>query len=122
LYVIKPEVDEGAAGGGYIDRLLQVTEPMANNRASATISQKDLEELITNKKSTEIFDIDIPSDQILSDPGKILNPDIFDELSDSMQRTGISDNKSKPKQNSQLDTPDVSMEQSKSSRMNNLNK
>jgi len=120
--VIKPEVDEGAAGGGYIDRLLQVTEPMANNRASATISQKDLEELITNKKSTEIFDIDIPSDQILSDPGKILNPDIFDELSDSMQRTGISDNKSKPKQNSQLDTPDVSMEQSKSSRMNNLNK
>jgi len=32
--VIKPEVDEGAAGGGYIDRLLQVTEPMANNRAS----------------------------------------------------------------------------------------
>ena len=31
--VIKPEVDEGAAGGGYIDRLLQVTEPMANNRA-----------------------------------------------------------------------------------------
>ena len=48
---------------------------------------------------------------------------IWDELSDSMQRTGISDNnRSKPKQNSQLDTPDVSMEQSKSSRMNNLNK
>ena len=44
---------------------------------SATISQKDLEELITNKKSTEIFDIDIPSDQILSDPGKILNPGMY---------------------------------------------
>lgn len=80
--------------------------------------------MITNSQSSEI--VDIPSDQILSDPGKFLkddfNPGIWDDLSDSMQRTAISDNKSKPKQNSQLDTPDVSMEQSKSSRMNNLNK
>merc|ERR1711902_175072 len=44
--VIKPEVDDGATGGGFIDRLIDATDPMANNRASATISQKDLEELI----------------------------------------------------------------------------
>jgi len=118
--VIKSEDDEGASGGGFIDRLIDATDSMAK---SGTISQKDLKDLITNNQSSGI--VDIPSDQIISDPDKLINefnPGIWDELSDSMQRTGISDNRSKPKQNSQLDTPDVSMEQSKSSRMNNLNK
>jgi len=119
--VIKPEVDDGATGGGFIDRLIDATDSMAK---SGTISQKDLKDLITNNQSGGI--VDIPSDQLPIDSKELINdfnPGIWDELSDSMQRTGISDNnRSKPKQNSQLDTPDVSMEQSKSSRMNNLNK
>merc|ERR1711879_591625 len=80
--------------------------------------------MVINNQSGGI--VDIPSDQLPIDSKELINdfnPGIWDELSDSMQRTGISDNnRSKPKQNSQLDTPDVSMEQSKSSRMNNLNK
>jgi len=119
--VIKPEIDDGATGGGFIDRLIDATDSMAK---SGTISQKDLKDLITNNQSGGI--VDIPSDQLPIDSKELINdfnPGIWDELSDSMQRTGISDNnRSKPKQNSQLDTPDVSMEQSKSSRMNNLNK
>jgi len=119
--VIKPEVDDGATGGLFMDRLIEATDSMAK---SGTISQKDLKDLITNNQSGGI--VDIPSDQLPIDSKELINdfnPGIWDELSDSMQRTGISDNnRSKPKQNSQLDTPDVSMEQSKSSRMNNLNK
>merc|ERR1712091_89018 len=104
--VIKTEADDGATGGGFIDRLIETTKSMTNGK-SGTISQKDLKDLITNNQSSGI--VDIPSDKILSNPDKY--PGIWDELSDNMQRTGISDNKSKPKQNSQLDTPDVSMDQ-----------
>ena len=105
--------------------------------SSGTISQQeDLKAMITNGQSSSEI-VDIPLNQIPSDPEKVLeNFDpgisniysiknwidtyiyliysiswlvIWDELklSDSMQRTGIHENKSMSEHNSQLDTPPV---------------
>merc|ERR1712223_2348549 len=66
--VIKPEVDDGATGGLFMDRLIEATDSMAK---SGTISQKDLKDLITNNQSGGI--IDIQSDQLPIDSKELIN-------------------------------------------------
>ena len=56
-------------------------------------------------------------DVIENEDNKV-DPNFFDQLSDNLSNVKI---ESSPTKNSQLETPDVSMDISKSSKMNNLN-
>lgn len=108
----------------FTDQVINATEPLARaankTNPTSTIDMTDIMGSGSVGLGSEAIPAnisDLVRDVIENEDNKV-DPNFFDQLSDNLSNVKI---ESSPTKNSQLETPDVSMDISKSSKMNNLN-